>query len=131
MELLAGWVLLNTWNFGMCSLMLYYRTLKISITGSLKPQDFFPPDLRTELSLLDLWALSHGNGFGNLGLPVNVKPLFGWPFVTDVGQLIACKKEGSLTLIVARCVTKKKRQSNTCSLRVCSPDSFGSAFSSP
>jgi len=73
--------------------------------------------------------LSHGNGFGNLGPLANVKPSFGWPFVTGVGRLTVYKKEGSLTLLAARCATKKKRQSNIYSPHVSSPDSFGLASS--
>jgi hypothetical protein len=62
--------------------------------------------------------------------PANAKPLYGWLCVTDVGLLIACRKEDSLIPTVARYVTKKRRQSNTCSLLVCLHGSSGSVFSS-
>ena len=75
-------------------------------------------------------ALNLGRGSGNPGHSVSAKPLFGWPFAIDVGLLIVCKKQDYLTLLAARCVTKKKRRSNIYSLLVCSHGNFGSAFSS-
>ena len=99
----------------------------IPIIGSSKLQGISPLSRHTGPSLQDQWALSHGNGFGNLGPLANVKPSFGWPFVTGVGRLTVYKKEGSLTLLAACCATNKKRQSNIYSPHVSSPDSFGLA----
>jgi hypothetical protein len=96
----------------------------------LKPQEHSLLDLHTELFLKEPLALNLGRGSGNPGHPASAKPLFGWPFVTDVGLLIVCRKEDYLTLPAARCVTKKMRLSNIYSLLVCLHGNFGSAFSS-
>jgi len=78
-------------------------TRKTFITGSLKPQENSLLHLHTELFLKEPLALNLGRGSGNPGHPASAKPLFGWPFVTDVGLLIVCRKEDYLTLPAARC----------------------------
>jgi hypothetical protein len=59
--------------------------------------------------------------------PSKCKTFIWLAIVTSVGRLTVYKKEGSLTLLAARCATKKKRQSNIYSPHVSSPDSFGLA----
>jgi hypothetical protein len=58
--------------------------------------------------------LNRGSDFGNHGLQVNAKPLFGWPFRNAAGQQIDCKKEVSNIRNVALSATKMKRLPSFC-----------------
>ena len=106
-----------------------YKSQRTYIIGSSIPHEHSPLDQHIELFTEALSVLNLGRGSGNLGPPTNAKPLFGWLFVTDAGPLIACRKEDSLIPSAAHCVTKRRRQSNSCSLLVCLHANSGSMFS--
>lgn len=79
----------------------------------MKLQANFLPNRVIELSLSALSPLNLGSGYGNLGPRVNANCLFGWPSEIVAGQLIAWRKEGSLTQSNAVSVTRRMRRFNT------------------
>lgn len=72
--------------------------------------------------------LNLGSGYGNLGLRVNAKYLFGWPSAIVAGLLIAWRKEGFLIPSSAASVTRRMRRFSTCLHYVCLRANSGLAF---